>query len=85
MGHTWPVELLHHILCMYLIKMAMHIMIFLLYCLVKTLKCVEFAFVHQEVTKVICQNIVVSMLTMYILPVPLQQSIMLLLKPNLVK
>ena len=45
--------------------------------LVRLHRYVQFSFVHQEVTKVVCQHVVVSMLTMYIMPVPPQLRIML--------
>ena len=45
----------------------------------------RFSFVHKEVTKVVCQHIVVSMLTVHIFPVPPQQKIVLFLELKLVK
>ena len=57
----------------------------LIYGFSETLKYVQFYFSCQEVTKVICQNVEVSMLTMLITPVPPQLRIMLLIELNLVK
>ena len=45
----------------------------------------QFFFVCQEVAKVIYQHIIVSILTMHMMPVPPQLIIKLLLKPNLIK
>ena len=51
----------------------------------KILKYIEFSFVREEVTKVVCQHFVVSILTVQLIPVPPQQRIVFLLKLNLIK
>ena len=53
--------------------------------LAKTPQYVQFSLIHQQITKVVHQHIVVSMLTMHIIPVSPQLTIVLLLKLNLVK
>ena len=56
----------------YLTKMTTYIMIFLQYGFGETLLYVYFSFVHQEVTKIVCQYIIDSMLTAHVMPVPPQ-------------
>ena len=85
-SYLWPVELLQdHLLHICLAKISTRIMIFSYYHLHKTLQYVQLSFVHQEVTKVVCQHILVSMLTVHMMPVPPQLRIMLLLEANLIE
>ena len=85
-GYTWSVKLLcDHILGIKLTKMAMGIIIFSSHYFGKTSQYIEFTFVCQKVTKVIYQHIVVSILTMHMMPVPPQQRIVLLIELNLIK
>ena len=46
---------------------------------------VQFSFVRQEVAQVICQHIVVRVLTVHMAPVPPQRRIVLLLEPYLIQ
>ena len=46
---------------------------------------IKLSFVFQKVTKVVCQCILVSMLTACVIPVPLQLRIVFNLWPNLIK
>ena len=51
----------------------------------KTPQYVQFLCIHQEVTQVVFQHVVVRMLTKHVMPVPPHLSIVLLLKPNPIK
>ena len=85
-SHPWPVELLQDsLLYTCLAGMTKHIMILSQYGLGETLQYVQFSFVHQEITKVVCQYVLISMLAMCVIPVPPQLRIVLLLELNLVK
>ena len=65
--------------------MTMHIVVFLQCSYGETLQYLQFSFICQEVNKVVCQHILVSMLTVCVMPVSPQLIIMLLPKLNLVK
>ena len=65
--------------------MTTHIMISSQYSSGETPRYIKFSLLHQEDTKVVFQHILISMLTICIMPVPPQLKIMLLLEPNLVK